>query len=103
MWFNVEQARSHLLEKGFVLTLRPKALRGPGRKTSGYDVLMYKGFGKKGNIFFCYVTFIRDPAALDLYSKYSGFTSLSEWQQVAGDNRHLFLVVLLDRPAMHST
>ena len=89
MWFNVPEARAELLKEKHVFTLRPKR-----RKREGHEILMYNGFGKKGDLEVEYYgkfsemshTLVREIA------KNSGFKSLEEWLKVAKDADYLYYV-----------
>lgn len=96
MWFNVKEARDFLLRHGYVFTLRPKAPRGPWKRLRGFDVLMYQGFGKKGRVFYCWLDTVYHAENLVSYYENSGFESPEDWLVAAGDNRELYLVVLIE-------
>jgi len=96
MWFNIQEARDYLLRNGFVYTLRPKPYRGRSKRKHGKDILMYNGFGKKGEVYFEFIKTIDDPNELEPIVQFSGFKSLDEWLKNAKGNRCLFKVILLD-------
>ena len=89
IWVNVKEARHHLLEKGFVYTLRPK-LRREGR-----DMLCWNGFGKKGMGAIKLVKEIEDTDELKEFVKKSGFNSIADWLEKAKESRFLFRLELI--------
>lgn len=94
MWFNVPEARTHLLERGFVYTLRPK-LRYNHKKV-GTDTLMYDGFGDRGTVEYSLAKFIVKDTELEQYVPWSGFDSLEEWLAKAKESRFLYLVQIVN-------
>lgn len=97
MWFNVKEARTQLLENGFVYSLRPKPYRLRGKRVKGFDVLMYDGFGKKGKVYYEFVKRIRDNSELKEFVEHSGFKSIESWIVRAKDNRCLYFVMLIEK------
>ena len=89
MWFNVEEARNFLLKNLSVYTLRPKTRR------EGKEVLSYGGFGKKGVVYVVFVKEINDDSELEEFVTESGFNSVEEWLEKAGESRYLYYVMLL--------
>lgn len=89
IWFNVPEARHHLLEKGSVYTLRPK------RRREGRDMICYNGFGKKGMCRITFVAEIHDDTELIEFVGRSGFPTIEAWLEKAGDSRFLYLVQLI--------
>ena len=76
MFFNVEEARSHLLTHGHVFTLRNK------RKREGIHQLRVGGIYKFKVLGKAYVSFVReitDPSQLNQYVEDSGFESIEAW------------------------
>lgn len=91
MWFNVLEARDFLLRNGRVFTLRPKRRKREGR----HEVLMYGGFGKKGDLYVSFVKEIEDVGELKEFVEDSGFGSLDEWLLAADGSRFLYYVMLI--------
>ena len=89
IWFNVREAREHLLKRGHVYTLRPK------RRREGKDVLMFGKFGKRGTVYVKFVKEVKDDSELEEYVGESGFGSVGEWRKKAGKSRFLYYVELL--------
>lgn len=88
MWFNVKEARERLLTKGFVYTMRPK------KRRDGHDILMYNGFGKKGDIYIDFMGEFPNFADLEPALEFSGFLTLDDWHKAAGDSHFLYRVEL---------
>jgi hypothetical protein len=91
IWFNVPEAREYLLKHGEVYTLRRKERR------EGKEVLMYGGFGKKGEVNVKFVREILDWNELNRYVDKSGFRTVDEWIRKAKGSRFLYHVVLLSK------
>jgi hypothetical protein len=89
IWFNVREAREHLLRNGHVYTLRPK------RRREGKDVLMFGRFGKRGTIYVRFVKEVKSDSELQNYVGESGFKSVEEWRRKAGKSRFLYYVELV--------
>jgi len=94
MWFNVKQARKYLLEEGRVFTLRPKRRK----REECREVLMYNGFGKKGDLYVSFVKEIEGDGELREFVDDSGFDSVEEWRAAAKESQYLYYVMLLDDP-----
>ena len=90
IWFNVKEARKHLLRRGFVYTLRPR------RRRTGRDVLLYGDYRKKGTVFVEFVKEVTDDRELAKYVGFSGFRSVEEWRSKAKGGRYLYKVILLE-------
>ena len=89
MWFNVKEAREQLLKDGVVYTLRPK------KRREGHEVLMYNGFGKKGDIEVLFIGKIDTDTDLEgIFLEMSGFTSVEAWRKAAGESSFLYRVEL---------
>ena len=94
MFFNVPEARSHLISKGFVYTLRPRM-----RKT-GKDVAFYGSYYKREKIGDVWVDFIKpilDMKELQEYVSGSGFANVEDWWEAAEGARFLFKVMLKEQ------
>ena len=75
IFFNSEKARKHLLEKGYVYTLRFPRRTGKGKAIKGNN-------SNREFLCFVYITFIKkikDPKELEPYVNESGFNSVDEW------------------------
>ena len=93
MFFNVPEAREHLMSKGFVYTLRPKVRR------TGKDVAYYGSYYQKEKIADVWVDFIKEVKDIEELREYvsgSGFEKVEDWWEVAKGSRFLFKVKLLD-------
>jgi len=90
MWFNVKEAREQLINKGFVFTLRPKLRR------EGHEILMYKDFGKKGDLWVSFISDITSASMLNKFVEWSGFDSVGKWLIAAKEAQYLYLVVLME-------
>ena len=96
MWFNVKEAREQLLKDGVVYTLRPK------KRREGHEVLMYNGFGKKGEIEVLFIGKVDADVDLEgIFLEMSGFPSIEAWRKAAGDSQFLYRVELLYSPVSH--
>ena len=89
IWFNITQARKHLLKHGLVYTLRPKQRR------VGKDILCYEGVGKKGNVTISFAGHIINDIVLLKYVENSGFNSVMAWRLAAKDSKFLYKVKLI--------
>ncbi len=98
-WFNNEKARARLLAHGKVYTLREKPYQGTAKakKLVGYDVLMYDVEANRGRVYFTFVKTIKDDAELREYLPLSGFPTIEEWLEAAGNDRNLYAVELAER------
>ena len=90
MWFNVKEAREFLLKNEYVLTLRPKRRA----REDCWELLSWEGFGKKGDAYVLFVKKIEDVERLRKLVRWSGFATLEEWLEKAGESRFLYLVFL---------
>lgn len=90
--FMVEEARKRLEEKGFVYTLRRDK-----RKKVGYDWYNYfRTDTKKGNVIITFIgLFFKIDRRLDAFVIFSGFNSIEEWLEKAGESRYLYKVELI--------
>lgn len=89
MFFNVPEAREHLISQGFVYTLRPKM-----RKT-GHDAAVYGSYFRQQRIGDVWVDFIKEVEDIDEVREYlpgSGFKRVEDWWQAAKGSRFLFKV-----------
>lgn len=76
IFFNVKEAREHLLKHGFVYTLRSKMRR------TGTDIAVqgsYKKHKKLGKVTIEYIGEISYIHQVNPYSQWSGFSSAKEW------------------------
>lgn len=73
--FNSEKARKHLLEKGFVYTVRK------ARKKNGYYSAYQTVGGKKflGSVYLEFVSIVYKPEDLTKFVENSGFSDVEEW------------------------
>lgn len=91
MWFNVKEAREQLLKDRVVYTLRPKR-----RKREGHEILMYNGFGKKGDLDVDFLMEVENDADIpEIAVEMSGFPSMEAWRKAAKDARFLYRVELI--------
>ena len=94
IYFNVEQAREHLLKNGFVYTLRQerKAGREQVRKSKNKGWFPFEILG------FADVTFVKkieNPYDLKDYFTQSGFKTIDNWITEAKDSRFLYKVEMI--------
>ncbi|GAJ05155.1 unnamed protein product, partial [marine sediment metagenome] len=92
IFFNVPEAREHLIKKGFVYTLRPKLRR------TGKDIAYYGSYYKKEKIADVEVEFIKEiitPSDLKPYLSGSGFKGVEDWWRAAEGSGFLFKVTKL--------
>ena len=91
MWFNVKEAREQLLKDQVVYSLRPKR-----RKREGHEILMFNGFGKKGDLNVEFLMEVeKDSDIPEICVEMSGFSSMEDWRKAAKDGRFLYRVELL--------
>ena len=92
IFFNVEEARKHLLEKGYVYTLRRKRRTGRDTARSG----SYYRFEDLGEVEVEFVKKISAPEELKPYVHASGFKTVEEWLKHAEEGAdHLYKVTLI--------
>jgi len=88
IWFNIKEARQHLLKHKCVYTLRPNL------KRQGQHTLMYDK-AKQGRVFLLFLG-IADDEALQRLVHNSGFNTVEEWRKKAKESRYLYRVDLLE-------
>ena len=93
---NVEKARKHLLEKGFVYSLRPRRrVRDYRHKHPYMEPLMWGGEDRfHGYVWVTFIKEIFDPLDLEEYVSESGFGSMDEWLKEAHDSTFLYRIEL---------
>lgn len=98
--FMVKEAREHLEKYGLVYTLRPKL-----RKREGIDWYNhFRGDIKKGNVFIRYIgNYETRENKLVVKCDYSGFRTVKEWLERAGNSRYLYRVTMIyGNPSFYS-
>ena len=88
IFFNVPEARMHLLKCGEVFTLREK------RKEDGLYAARagnYYNFEPIGIVLVRYIKLIREPGELEPYVEGSGFLSVEDWLKKARGSLPLHL------------
>ena len=94
IWFNVRQALNQLLKHGEVYTLRPK------KRREGIEPLFSKFFPQKSKgdrVLVKFVKKITKKEDLIPFVAKSGFSSIDEWLQKAGEASFLYYVRLLPK------
>ena len=100
IYFNVEEARSHLIKEGCVYTVRKR--RGTGTAIARHG--SFFKFGQLGTVRITQMLLLHDDgkeAQLCEYVPYSGFRTVQEWlSNVKGWKHPMFLykVELMERP-----
>ena len=90
--FMVEEARNHLEKHGLVYTLRPKKRKRVGKDWYNH----FRGDTKKGSVFIRYIgNYETRENKLIVKCDYSGFRTVKEWLEKAGDSRFLYRVVMI--------
>lgn len=93
IYFNVKEAREHLMGNGFVYTLRPR-MRNEGRETA-----VNGSYYRHESIFKVVIAFEKEisvPADLLKYVKDSGFKTVNDWLWKAKGSKYLYRVTVVD-------
>lgn len=90
IFFNVPEARTQLLDKGLVYTLRPRKRKQEGETTAVQGSYFSRKTVCKVNVGF--VEKISFAGDLTFYVKQSGFKTIIDWQKATKDAKFLYKV-----------